>query len=78
MLYAMNTVGAVAGTVAGAFVLLPAIGLRATIAAAAGVNALVFVAAWALARAAPPLAPAGPGRSRRRDRERPRALDPRR
>jgi hypothetical protein len=36
-----------------AFVLLPELGLRATIARAAAVNALVFVAAWALARSAP-------------------------
>ncbi len=57
VLYAVNTAGAVVGTVAGAFVLLPALGLRATIAAAAGVNALVFGAAWALARTAPALAP---------------------
>src|SRR5262245_10005764 len=51
-LYATNTAGAVAGTLLGAFVLLPAIGLRATIAAAAGVNALVFGAAWAVSRSA--------------------------
>jgi spermidine synthase len=56
-LYATNTAGAFAGTIAGAFVLLPAIGLRATIATAAGVNALVFAAAWAVARSAPGLAP---------------------
>src|SRR5262245_47909768 len=54
--YAVNTAGAVVGTIAGAFVLLPAIGLRATIAAAAGVNALVFAAAWALSRSAPGVA----------------------
>jgi spermidine synthase len=55
-LYAVNTTGAVAGVVLTAFVLLPEIGLRATIASAAAVNALVFAAAWALARSAPPLA----------------------
>jgi spermidine synthase len=55
-LYATNTAGAVIGTIAGAFVLLPALGLRATIAAAAAVNALVFAAAWAVARSAPALA----------------------
>jgi hypothetical protein len=40
-----------------AFFLLPAIGLRATIIVAAAVNAGVFIAAWALARALGPLAP---------------------
>jgi len=58
VLYAINTAGAVTGTLLGAFVLLPSVGLRATIAAAAGVNALVFGAAWALARAAGPREPA--------------------
>ena len=57
VLYATNTAGAVLGTIAAAFVLLPALGLRATIAAAAGVNALVFLAAWALSRSAPALPP---------------------
>jgi spermidine synthase len=57
-LYAVNTAGAVAGTIAGAFVLLPAIGLRATIAAAAAVNALVFAAAWAVSHSAPAVASA--------------------
>ncbi len=56
VLYATNTAGAVVGTIAGAFFLLPTFGLRATIAAAAGVNALVFAAAWAVARSAPALA----------------------
>src|SRR5262245_25913757 len=56
-LYATNTAGAVVGTIAGAFLLLPAIGLRATIAAAAGVNALVFGAAWAVSRTAGAVAP---------------------
>jgi len=51
-LYATNTTGAVLGTITGAFVLLPALGLRATIAAAAGVNALVFAAAWGVSRSA--------------------------
>lgn len=49
-LYAVNTAGAIAGTVCTAFFLLPTIGLRSTIAVAAAANALVFVAAWALAR----------------------------
>jgi spermidine synthase len=57
VLYAVNTIGAVAGTVLSAFVLLPTIGLRATILVAAVINAGVFIAAWALARASGPLAP---------------------
>ena len=56
VLYAVNTAGAVSGVVIGAFVLLPAIGLRATIVSAAAVNALVFALAWALARRAPAVA----------------------
>lgn len=62
VLYAANTAGAVAGTLIAAFVLLPWIGLRATIWAAAGLNALVFLAAWALSRITPQL-PATPVRS---------------
>ena len=58
LLYSVNTVGAVVGTVIAAFWLLPAIGLRATIAAAAGANGLVFLAASVLARATKPLEPA--------------------
>ena len=77
MLYAVNTVGAVIGTVCAAFWLLPTLGLRATIVAAAGVNALVFLTAWALARRASPLEPAPEAASRGgRPRRRPRALDP--
>jgi spermidine synthase len=46
-LYAINTAGAVAGTLATAFVLLPALGLRATIWIAVAANAGVFIfAAW--------------------------------
>ena len=50
-LYAVNTAGAVAGAVATGFVLLPALGLRATVTVGALVNALVFAAAALLARA---------------------------
>jgi spermidine synthase len=60
-LYAVNTAGAVVGTLVAAFVLLPVIGLRATIWAGAGVNLAVFLAAWALARVAVPV-PASPRR----------------
>ncbi len=46
-LYALNTAGAVCGTVATAFALLPALGLRATIWFAVAINACVFgFAAW--------------------------------
>ncbi|MBW2387867.1 MAG: fused MFS/spermidine synthase, partial [Deltaproteobacteria bacterium] len=50
LLYAINTAGAVVGTLLAAFWLLPTLGLRQTIWAAAGVNGLVFLAAWAMAR----------------------------
>ena len=50
VLYAINTAGAVSGVVLAAFWMLPTLGLDATIWAAAAINALVFVAAWALAR----------------------------
>ncbi|NDA74619.1 MAG: hypothetical protein EBY27_01370, partial [Synechococcaceae bacterium WB8_3_299] len=48
-LYACNTAGAVAGALLGALLLLPALGLRATIWVAAGINVLVFLLAWWLA-----------------------------
>ena len=50
LLYGVNTAGAIAGTLAAAFVLLPALGLRHTVYVGAAFNALVFVAAAALAR----------------------------
>jgi spermidine synthase len=62
-LYAANTTGAIAGTITAAFVLLPALGLRHTVHFGAAVNALVFAAAAALARRAPPGAAAAPARS---------------
>ena len=46
-LYALNTIGAIAGTLAAAFLLLPALGLRNSILFGASVNFVVFlVAAW--------------------------------
>ena len=54
LLYAANTTGAIAGTIAAAFALLPALGLRQTVHVGAAVNALVFATAAALARRAPP------------------------
>ena len=62
-LYAMNTAGAIAGTVCAAFLLLPAIGLRQTVYVGAAVNALVFAGAALLARTAP--APLAAGRGER-------------
>ncbi|MCZ6782736.1 MAG: fused MFS/spermidine synthase [Proteobacteria bacterium] len=52
-LYAINTAGAIGGTLCAAFLLLPALGLRQTVYLGAFVNGLVFVAAAALARRAP-------------------------
>ncbi len=45
-LYALNTFGAVAGSVAGGFVLMPALGLFATTQVAAGLNVLAALLAW--------------------------------
>jgi predicted membrane-bound spermidine synthase len=56
-LYAVNTAGAVLGTAAAGFVLLPGIGVRATIALAVGMNLAAAALAWALDRATPPLEP---------------------
>jgi spermidine synthase len=50
VLYAVNTFGAIAGTMVAAFVLLPEFGLRHTVYFGVAANALVFMAAAALAR----------------------------
>jgi len=50
VLYAVNTFGAIAGTLVAAFVFLPAFGLRDTVYIGVACNALVFLAAAALAR----------------------------
>ena len=50
LLYAINTAGAVGGTVVAAFALLPALGLNRTVWVGVAINALVFVIAAALAR----------------------------
>ena len=56
LLYATNTAGAVAGTIAAAFLLLPALGLNATVWVGVAVNAAVFgIAVW-LSKKAPPVA----------------------
>ena len=52
-LYALNTFGAVAGSLAAGFVLLPGLGLSATTLVAAVLNALVAAVAWTRAGAAP-------------------------
>lgn len=63
VLYAANTAGAVAGVLLAAYWLLPALGLRATVWAAAAINAAVFLLAAAFARRAlaRPLPAAPPG-----------------
>jgi len=50
MLYAMNTVGAVGGTVTAGFLLLPALGLSGTVWVGVFVNGVVFVIAAMIAR----------------------------
>ncbi len=59
-LYAVNTTGAVAGTLVAAFLLMPLLGLRQTVWCGAAVNGLVFVIAASLGgpSARPPAPPA--------------------
>jgi spermidine synthase len=52
VLYAVNTAGAIAGTVLAAFWLMPELGLRRTVWVGAGLNGLVFALAALLARGA--------------------------
>ena len=60
LLYATNTAGAVAGTIAAAFLLLPALGLTATVWVGVAVNAAVFgIAVW-LSKKAPPMSAEAP------------------
>ncbi len=49
-LYAVNTFGAVVGTVAAAFVALPALGMARTLVANIALNALVGIVAWTVGR----------------------------
>lgn len=58
-LYALNTFGAVVGSLAAGFVLLPQVGLTATTFVAAGLNVAVALIAWR-AGAAPAAAPEAP------------------
>jgi len=61
VLYAVNTAGAIAGTVCAAFWLMPELGLRQTVWVGAALNGLVFALAALLARGTANLAtPAGP------------------
>ena len=53
LLYAVNTAGAVIGAVAAGFLLLPALGLHATVWTGVALNALIFVIAAWLSRALP-------------------------
>ena len=55
-LYACNLAGAILGTLAAGFVLLPALGVRATIAVAAILNVIVGIVAIVLQRRTTPLA----------------------
>ncbi len=55
MLYAVNTSGAVLGTIAAGFLLLPALGLAGTVWVGVTVNAAVFAIAALLAKRAPAL-----------------------
>ncbi len=57
LLYAMNTAGAVAGTVTAGFLLLPALGLSGTVWVGVAVNAIVFVIAARIARSIKPAPP---------------------
>ena len=54
LLYAMNTVGAVGGTVTAGFLLLPALGLSGTVWVGVAVNGLVFLIAATIARSIRP------------------------
>ncbi len=72
-LYAINTVGAVAGTALGGFVLMPALGLSATTWLAAVLNAVAALSAWrqgaSVAAAGATAAPAAPVRADERAEE---------
>ena len=51
LLYALNTLGAMTGTLLAGYILIPAIGIRAAFLLAATLNVLVGVAALVLSRA---------------------------
>ena len=54
LLYAMNTVGAVGGTVTAGFLLLPALGLSGTVWVGVAINGIVFLIAAQIARSVTP------------------------
>ena len=73
LLYSLNTIGAVAGTLGAGFLLLPALGMRASIYVAVVLNLAVAVTGWWMSREAAPVAPAEPaGSPRGRERTAPR------
>jgi spermidine synthase len=59
VLYAMNTLGAVVGTIVAAFVALPALGMKRTLVVNLALNAFVGIVAWTVGRwaAGPPVRP---------------------
>ena len=67
-LYWVNTLGAVAGTLTAGFTLIPRLGLRASVAFAAGLNLLAAVTAFRLARSHPMPNEETPAESDRRGR----------
>jgi spermidine synthase len=56
-LYAANTAGAIAGTLAAPFILIPALGVQGSATAAAALNAAAAIFAFALGRRLPAFAP---------------------
>jgi spermidine synthase len=71
VLYAVNTAGAIAGTLVAGFVLLPALGLHRTVLIGVAANAAVFALAAALARLEPRSADAPGDRRPQRASEEP-------
>ncbi|MCB1182458.1 fused MFS/spermidine synthase, partial [bacterium] len=55
LVYGLNTLGGVAGVLAAGFVLIPDLGVTATVLVAAGVNLVVAAVAWPLGREALPV-----------------------
>jgi predicted membrane-bound spermidine synthase len=71
ILYGVNTLGAVAGSLLSTFLLIEVMGTRTTLWAACGVNLLISLAAFALSRRAPALQSSSrplPQRAKRRDK----------
>ncbi|HEX7779496.1 MAG TPA: fused MFS/spermidine synthase [Vicinamibacterales bacterium] len=70
-LYAGNTLGAAVGTALGAFVLVPALGLRATVWTAVSLNVIAAIGAWMMAAPSRSLRAAESSRPLRRDKSEP-------